>query len=349
MKQTFLFFFALILLGSCIHDDVDLHVDEDSNLMIDERFLMEEPYNVPLEAGKVTVVTLNGDTIAVTDIPLTISVPTTLKTRSATSEASEGLKVFHLNYAQLPSFEPGSYINEGNRVLFFEDSFKADYDYNDLIVYVKTAFLGKAEDGKRRKCTVKVRGLALGSTKQIGFGFTDMKGQSHLLTDNVRRDYFGGKQGFVNTLQGEVFVPGIENIDGKADERGNNYTIVYSAKDKNSEMSGGGYIIHDEIITENTNEADNGWKNVSFYISVDNGKKLYIASIDATLGEACPYGLSLAISGDLIYPLEKTYIGDAFPDFDDWVSGKLGTTGTWVKNPDKSKCYSVSATALWRW
>ena len=42
MKQTILFLFALLLFGSCINTDTDLHVDESENLVIDERFLMED-------------------------------------------------------------------------------------------------------------------------------------------------------------------------------------------------------------------------------------------------------------------------------------------------------------------
>ena len=348
MKQTILFLFALLLFGSCINTDTDLHVDESENLVIDERFLMEDSYEVPLQSGMVTVVTLGADTIAITDIPLTISIPKNATSTRSSSDytPSEALKVFHVNYADLPDFEPGSYISDGTYLLFFEDSFKADYDYNDLVVMMKFTLSGNENTG--RKLQANVRGLALGSTKTIGFGFTDLNGMSYILTDNVRRDYFSNKQGFINTVQGNAFVQGIEASD-RDDERVGNMVIKHRPVN-NKAMSGGGYVSHDAITTTNSSNTSTGsiWKNYTFFITVDNGKKLYIASLLENFEEKCPYGLSIRTDGgDVIFPAEKNYIGDAFPNFETWINDTNVTD--WRTNPDMTKCYKVSSADLWRW
>ena len=214
MKRCFFLTFFVFLLSACINTDTDLYIDQAEQLIVDERFFMQESYDVPLQAGLVTVVTLDRDTIAVTDIPLSIQIPTDVVTTR-----SNRLEVFHVKYGDLPAFEPGSYIDHGKYVLFFEDSFNADYDYNDLVLQLYFTVGGNGTT----VCTItpRVRGLALGSTKTIGFGFTDLKGNDYLLTDDVRRDYFSNKQGFINTVKGSEFVQAIEAAD-KEPESGTN-------------------------------------------------------------------------------------------------------------------------------
>ena len=98
----------------------------------------------------------------------------------------------------------------------------------------------------------------------------------------------------------------------------------------------------------NTSGTNNVWKNYTFFITVDNGKKLYIASLLENFEEKCPYGLSVKVgSGNVIFPSEKVYIGDAFPNFETWLNDTNVTD--WRTSPDITKCYTISSADLWRW
>ena len=237
MKQLVLFLFSLLTFSACIDTDTDLHVEPSSQLEIDEHFFMQETYEVPLQEGLVTVVTFNGDTLAITDVPLSIQVP--IGSVANTRSGSSSLQAFHHKYGDLPAFDQGSSIEYKQHILYFEDSFKADYDYNDVVLQLDV----ESKNGNSAKASVDicVRGLALGSSKNIGFGFTDLSGNDHLLTDNVRRDYFSDSKGFINTVKGKSFVQGIISEKNKSDKNRERYSIVYKSKN-NKAMKYGGYI-----------------------------------------------------------------------------------------------------------
>ena len=347
MKKTlFLFSLSVVLgLSSCINQDSDYSVPTDERTVINEALFTTKAYDVPVQEGRISVVILDGDTIAVTDTPITVEIPKDIPVSATRTAASDRLQQFYIGYEDIPTFQPGSYITDGNHILLFEDSFKADYDYNDLVLYVKTKIYGNANVG--REVEVSVRGLALGSTKTIGFGFTDLNGNDYLLTDNVRRDLFDGKGGMLNTDPAKQYEPGII-ADGGADEKKDNYTIVRSPKGGSSIETAGGYLLFDAVTTTNKNEKDL-WKCFSFYILVDNGVKLYVAAVDATLNNAHPYGLKLSKNeSDLYYPAETVYMADAFPGFESWLANP-STNNDWYKNPVVENCYKISSSGMWRW
>ncbi len=289
---------------------------------------MEESYDVPLQSDKVTVVVSQGDTLAITDIPLTIKVPTNVPTRS------EHLEVTFVDYSKLPAFERGSYIAANYYLLLFEDSFNADYDYNDFVAQVAFEMRGNKYN---RRLALWVRGFALGSSKTLGFGFTDANGDNYMLSDDVRLDYFSNQQGFLNTESGKKFVPGIESVAGKASEERDGKNYVYS--NVHGKMSGGGYVAYYKKLKPNISHG-NKWNSLSFFITVEDGKKIYIASIDQELGNRCPYGLALhKYSGEVSYPIEKTYMQNAYPLFDNWINGEVKD---WTSEINKSACYTIN-------
>ena len=350
MKKVTYLALSLLLIGvtSCLEEK---NLGEVKPLVIDERFLNSETFNVPLMDGKVTVVTLAGDTLAITDIPLALEVPVGLPETRATGE---GLSVSYHEYAALPDFVPQSYQNVSNHILLFEDSRNADYDYNDVVLHVNSADISRIDIGGNRyqQFRIRVRGIALGSTKLIGFGFTDYNGTDYDLSNNVRRDYFAGKTGFINTEENTQFFIPIPAYSG-ADEEFTNYYVRHNdvnGKGVPNYMKTG-YIEYKTITTTNNGRDDSTRKLLSFYIKTGE-EKLYIASVeqDSPAG-TCPFGLGMMEYGDAAcrrYPYEQVFIGDAFPEFMNWI--RTGSPRDWNnKNFVNSLCYNIPSSGLWRW
>lgn len=346
-KQTLLFMSGLLALamGSCVNQDEITETPDENGIVINKDFLMTQAFDVPLQSDLVTVVILEGDTLAITDVPLTVNVPSDISTELTRAddgswEASDALQLFYVNYADLPTFTPGSFIHEEGSLLFFEDSFHADYDYNDLVLYLKAKIYGGYFSCTDVKIEVNVRGIALGGIKHIGFGFTDIKGRDYILSDDVRKDYFSGQDGMLNTTKGVAHVPGIEEGE-KPNEKRDNHTIIYK---KQRHWLGdefkGGYIKYDEIRIPDTSPWFDGCKynEVTYFIIVDDNVKLYIASVNAKLNNTLPYGLQIATTcGDFHYPIEKKYVGEAFPNFEGWLKDTKNNKA-WHKNPVEEHC-----------
>ncbi len=335
----------MALFASC---DRDLYVEPE--YVIDSKYMMQEPYEVPVQTGYVTVVTMGEDTLAVTDIPLTIQIPLgTTVTRAGGDE----VKVDHVDYAVLPEFTEGSFVATSVGTYLFEDSREADYDYNDAILHVKHSVKGSS-DGKRY-FEIKLRGVALGSIKTIGFGFTDLNGVDYDLSNNIRRDLFGNRSGFINTEAGKSFIAGIVS-DGSDSEYVNASPYPYSIVHKRMEGSldtdekrrmTTGYLLYDPILTTSpsTGNVINS-QALKFYIKAE-GEKFYVGEYDKNLEGALPYGIRV-VETQNFYPLETVNIHLAFPKFMDWV--KKGTNNSWNSkdNTTQSNCFALEPSAMWR-
>lgn len=154
-------------------------------------FQTAEAFEVPVEAGKITVVKADGVTLAEADSPMTIWVPRMGKTRAA-----EGITVEFVPSDEYPSFE-------GNKaqvfqVICFEDSYDGDYDYNDLVIHVMYL-------QKQNIFGFAVQPIALGSSKSVKLGCVVYKGNKQvykgfITPDGVdcRKQYFKSIEGFVN-------------------------------------------------------------------------------------------------------------------------------------------------------
>ena len=124
-------------------------------------------------------------------------------------------------------------------------------------------------------------------------------------------------------------------------------------------MKYGGYIKYKTIATGNSGNTGHKWKNYSFYIVVDNNKKLYIASVMEGSEGSLPYGIITPKSSknnsngsnphndDVYYPYETMFIGDAFPKFENWVD-KNGAT-VWNEEKAESNCFKIDSDDLWEW
>ncbi len=345
-KNVLLLAASLLLWTAC-----EKNLYAEAEYAIDSKYTMQESYEVPLQSGKVTVVTMGTDTLAVTDMALTIQIPVGA---NITSRADDGdVQVAYVEYAALPEFKEGTFVATGVGTYLFEDSRQADYDYNDAILHVKHSVKGSS-DGKRY-FEIKVRGVALGSIKTIGFGFTDLNGVDYDLLSNIRRDLFGGRSGFINTEAGQPFVAGIVS-DGSDDEYVNAspfpYSIVHKRVEKTTTEEDRrmltGYLLFDPILTTSPSVGGvENSQNLKFYIKSE-GEKLYVGEYNKNLNGALPYGIRV-VETQNYYPLEKVNIHLAFPKFMEWI--KTGVDNKWNSeaNTSTANCYGrLESSAMWR-
>lgn|SRR5574344_1681972 len=192
----------------------DVDIAEMSN------FKMTKTYNVPVQAGMVTVVTKGKDTLAVTDHAITMNIPkaasvvnkSAAKQRTRGTETSdpdmtadaESIMVQYEDVNTLKGYVPGTSMAKEETVLMFEDSpVNCDYDYNDVVLLVKYT---TTEKNSKKYVSVAVKPLAFGAKYNIKFGFdyasvsttegNETKTTSStgvVLSNNVKQDYFGGR------------------------------------------------------------------------------------------------------------------------------------------------------------
>ena len=177
-----------------------------------EKFLMTESMTIEVPEGKCAVVTLKGTTDTIAILPMTASIM--VPSASAFAEAETKAKGDPSIDVNIINPTGGTNVPEGAKfagfsysyfTLAFEDSFVGDYDYNDLVLGI--CLHNYKQEGKKAPYTVddfvgslKIKPIACGSRNKIGFGIRIGKdGQDILLTDDVRRDYFDGAEGFINT------------------------------------------------------------------------------------------------------------------------------------------------------
>ncbi len=182
-------------------------------------FKMTQKYNVPIQAGKVTVITKGNDTLAITDHAITINIPksasvvnqvsSNAKTRGTAAEDSaiDKIVVQYEDVDSLTGYVPGTALKKEETVMMFEDNpINCDYDYNDVVLLVKTKMTNNKEDGS---CIVEVavKPLAYGAKYNIKFGFdyasvsstngnttkTD-RSTGIVLSNNVKRDFFDNRE-----------------------------------------------------------------------------------------------------------------------------------------------------------
>jgi hypothetical protein len=181
-------------------------------------FKMTQKYSVPIQAGKVTVITKGKDTLAITDHAISINIPKSTsvvnqvtskaKTRGTAAEDStiDKIVVQYEDVDSLTGYVPGTAITEEETVMMFEDSpINCDYDYNDVILLVKCK---KTTDTDGKPIVdIAVKPLAYGAKYNIKFGFdyasvsstngnatkTD-RSTGIVLSNNVKRDFFDNRE-----------------------------------------------------------------------------------------------------------------------------------------------------------
>ena len=234
---------------------------------------------------------------------MTIWVPRMGKTRAA----EEGLTVEFVPSDEYPSFE-------GNKaqmfqVICFEDSYKGDYDYNDLVIHVmylqKNNIFGFA-----------VQPIALGSSKPIKLGCVVYKGDKQVYKELItpegvdcRTQYFKSIEGFIN----------VNNRD-EVDFEEHQYL---------------GSTIRNWDVSK---IAGDGMMRVEWYIEV-GGEEIYALStayLNKSFDKAgLPLGLVITTTGTVFidkdggyecgfdwfnYPHESVHIKDVYPELWNWLT-----------------------------
>lgn len=354
MKTNYLFIIALLVTSCVTAPDGVLETPsptpQNKPVQIDPKFELTTTYAVEVRDGYVTRVSYGDEILAFTDVAMTIDVP---KAALTTTRAGAVLLVEHIPYSELPEFEKGTGVSESANVLLFEDSRNADFDYNDLVLYIKhRLYVNKGQ----RLFDVFVKPIALGAAKDIKFGYIDANDKEVVyLTNDVRKDYFGGQDGMINTMisAGEYR----EAISTETDEikiLSNGVpkiTLVTknkrekSSKDPKLDVIRGGYYIYSGVPTQLSSTTMLN-KKLNYFIEVDNGVRFFVSEIGAGTGGTLPYGIS--IPGFLnTYPQERQLIREVFPGFENWILNANQSVDWYLR--DSGKGYPVNTSGLFRW
>ena len=168
-----------------------------------EKFVMADYVTVEVPAGKIAVVTQKGtnDTIAVLPTTASILAPCSYTPAETKALGDPSIDIKIVSPAGF-SFDDVNKKYWAYYTLVFEDSIVGDYDYNDLVLNICIDNTTSAKSPTLNDYIGKlfVRPIACGSTKKIGFGMQIGKnGKEILLTEDVRKDFFNGTEGFINT------------------------------------------------------------------------------------------------------------------------------------------------------
>lgn len=186
----------------------------------------------------------------------------------------------------------------------FEDTRNGDNDYNDFACFI-TVIQDFWLTNNTSKLVFYVQPLAYGAGTNLQFGITLPDGRDTMITNNVRRDFFPGTTGFVNTVnpKDEFYQTGDINHIKK-------YEFILPGNANNIN-----FRIHPFIINESGDKlyvALNG-----YYIPAD------YTSIVSTTG----YPLGIATEGAFAYPKEKENINNCYSNYNNWVLGNNTSIG----------------------
>ena len=348
MTKHILFIAILfVITSSCVKNNVDKKIDD---IVINDNFKMTKDYVVPVKSGFVTIVKRGADTLCITDIPnQTIQIPKTdngvVSATKADDENDDVEVIFTPNY-EIDNYRPNTLRCEQDYLLFFEETKEGDFDYNDLVIYVR---LYHYYDMNRasKETYLLLKPVAYGATKKIAFGIEGENNSSLLITDNVQRDLFLNKDPFTNTKGSFVeVIPTDYSSSFYGEETTLNNGKVNAVIHKNKAFNNGGWF---EILISNYGYqyCVNGY--ASFYILVD-GNKFYNASASSIPG-SYPYGIAIP---DGRYWLKETISVDkGYKMFNNWATN--GYPASWYyKNEylNKSNFYNEGATndyLRWNW
>ncbi len=298
------------------------------------------------------------DTLAKTDIPVTVQIPKWLDANAPVMgmsrvmpapdpvEPVERIEVVQIAKEAI-SFEANSYIKDGNSVLMFEDSRVNDFDYNDLVLYVRHEIRGN-NTTTPATLTLYVKPVALGGVNEIAFGWEDGNGE-HLLTNNVRQDYFFGREGILNTWPDQECIEPIAVVDNGSgnltgSHNGYSYTMFRDRAtmqraryDVGSDLDHiwGGYFKYDPVSTT-CSTSSNDAKMIKYFIKT-SGFKFYVASIDKSAPAGTfPYGIAIPNAG--YHGQERVPFEEVYTSFGSWI--RTGSPLDWGTTVNPAKRYT---------
>lgn len=294
MKKLLLLLIIALVGASCISGDFE---STKLNIKNIEPFIEK---TAPVKEGYITIIKADTMVICKTNVPLAYLLP---------KGATETIEY-------VPSTK--GYINGGYDIsqftVCFEDTKDGDNDYNDFVCFitrVKTADWSNYLE-PTTTIDVYVQPIAYGSGTNLKFGIRFPDGHIWMATDNIVRDFFNGKVGYINTEQVTYNEPA-----NKVYKTGDSQHIM---KYTYGPLVGAGGTLH----------------RINPFIINASNDTLYAAIYDHSLEENNYYNfisergypLGIAISNSFYYPIEKVNIKDCYPSFTNWIFGNRTTLNT---------------------
>ena len=236
---------------------------------------------------------------------MTIQIPKGMKVSTKGSTGDE----ISIEYEVLNDTDAKIAYNKSWQAIMFEDTRSGDYDYNDLIIHVRNLH-------SWNKLQIDIQPIALGSQKVIKLGCVIGNDKSeHIISEDVRKDLFGGEKGFINT-QSDL-QPVCYSLERRLDHE------LEKGKDE--------------------------YASIAWFIEVDDNRYFAInadaeySDYDLLNEEGMPYGLVVyglnGSHGTFAYAEEKISLFEAYPDFKSWINGEVVT---FWKYADKKMIYKYN-------
>ena len=322
---------AALLLTSCVERlHTDFEEDIPSAAPDINHFLTSKEFQVPVEDGCITTVTIGEDTLAEAIEPMSIYVP---KTKS---------NLLKLTYTPKDEYPHEVILNNSKRyeVVCFEDSKDNDYDYNDLVIHVKYQQSGNIFG-------FGIHPVALGSSKSVKLGCIVYKGGYQIFKGlitpegkNCREQFFQDQKGFINTSGTTI------------NQQNGGWHGFLGSGIKNWDIS---------------KYPGDGAMRVEWYIVIENDIELYALST-AYLNQSfdknnLPYGLIITHTGTqhydeynnvcgfdwFNYPQESKQLKNVYPEIWEWLTSDktFDFEDIYSENPVPQDAYPASQLGLY--
>lgn len=345
MKKSLftLFIAACVILTSCVKDQTKSPENtgpiDAENQTAYARFNTISTLNVPVQEGKLTVVTFNGDIICLTQTPTTIPVPkSALSTKAGDKIAISYVDASDPKYVEALGENTAS--SELWQTIAFEDSMVGDYDYNDIVLHLCYQ-LSTPKKGNQ-KLHIGIHPIAYGATKTFKLGFNLYYGNTMvketIIAGNAKEELFLANNGAYC---------GVENMINTSQL---NYYSNFFTK----------------VITLDAAGVQFGEIKVVWFIEIEGGKRLYTVNNRYNFLDENkrPYGLAITDTGKswegmngnksensaswFEYPKESISMSLCYPDaemlgansFDAWIAGTAQEFN--MRRPDTEKVFNIT-------
>lgn len=247
----------------------------------------------------------------------------------ANAMAVDGLRAVDINEltyeVRFASFSgAAANVHTMQSTIAFEDLRKGiDGDYNDFIVDIWSN-MKVEKNGSQTVVKVeweKITPIAMGAEYDMAFGckVALFKGEELVdekdvvISEDVRRDYFGGTVGLLNTIKDGLFVK-TESVSRENEE----FVSFTNAPD--------GVTCH---LIYYIDVRNTGWRHYAVAVAkTSNNEDFDLSSLDgAVVGASSKnhdiehaMGLYMPSSLKFAYPVEKMSIFEAYPDFKKWLA-----------------------------
>ncbi len=312
------------LLTACVNQDEDRYIGNPDAKEILSKYVMSEKFEVPIQEGKYTVVKQGDDTLYYGNVAVQIDVP---KFSVSDTRSTDELKWYYVPDRASGVGGDWNYSVTRSGILLFEDLTDGDNDYNDFVCAILETiqFGGSPTSRNATLGNIRVKPLAMGNTIPLKFGVEFRKLpdgkllKDVVITTDVRKDFFKGKEGYLNTSDDAIV-----NFNSEISEKSKPTGDAFLSGFRDNELCVLWYI---EV------------EGVKRYVADSNSNLLSQALLQGSAtNDNVPFGLFVpnVIQTSALKPVnfrwtkEKMSLFKAYPDFEGWVKGELSTPfGRW--------------------